>query len=114
LKDKVKIWLYSLRPRSIASWGEMTHIFFKKYFLEHKTNALKQQISAFEQRESESLYQVWERFTDLLSLCPHHGYESWRTVSCFYEGLLPRDRQFVEMMCNREFLQKDPDEAIEY
>uniref|UniRef100_A0A2N9GLJ5 RNA-directed DNA polymerase n=1 Tax=Fagus sylvatica TaxID=28930 RepID=A0A2N9GLJ5_FAGSY len=68
----------------------------------------------FEQRESESLYQVWERFKDLLSLCPHHGYESWRTVSCFYEGLLPRDRQFVEMMCNGEFLQKDPDEAIEY
>jgi hypothetical protein len=49
-----------------------------------------------------------------LSLCPHHGYESWRTVSYFYEGLLPRDRQFVEMMCNGEFLQKDPDEAIEY
>uniref|UniRef100_A0A2N9GBZ9 Retrotransposon gag domain-containing protein n=1 Tax=Fagus sylvatica TaxID=28930 RepID=A0A2N9GBZ9_FAGSY len=114
LKDKAKSWLYSLRPRSIASWGEMTHIFFKKYFPEHKTNAFKHQISTFEQRESESLYQVWERFKDLLSLCPHHGYESWRTVSCFYEGLLPRDRQFVEMMCNGEFLQKDPDEAIEY
>jgi hypothetical protein len=28
--------------------------------------------------------------------------------------LLPRNRQFVEMMCNEEFLQKDPDEAIEY
>jgi cell division protein FtsB len=103
-----------LRPRSIASWGEMTHIFFKKYFPEHKTNAFKRQISTFEQRESESLYQAWERFKDLLSLCPHHGYESWRMVSCFYEGLLPRDRQFVEMMCNGEFLQKDPDEAIEY
>uniref|UniRef100_A0A2N9IB94 Retrotransposon gag domain-containing protein n=1 Tax=Fagus sylvatica TaxID=28930 RepID=A0A2N9IB94_FAGSY len=114
LKDKAKSWLYSLRPRSIASWGEMTHIFFKKYFPEHKTNAFKRQISTFEQRESESLYQAWERFKDLLSLCPHHGYESWRTVSCFYEGLLPRDRQFVEMMCNGEFLQKDPDEAIEY
>jgi hypothetical protein len=114
LKDKAKSWLYSLRPRSIVSWGEMTHIFFKKYFPEHKTNAFKRQISTFEQRESESLYQVWERFKDLLSLCPHHGYESWHTVSCFYEGLLPRDHQFVEMMCNGEFLQKDHDEAIEY
>jgi hypothetical protein len=28
--------------------------------------------------------------------------------------LLPRDCQFVEMMCNGEFLQKDPDKAIEY
>jgi hypothetical protein len=32
LKDKAKSWLYSLRPRSIASWGEMTHVFFKKIF----------------------------------------------------------------------------------
>ena len=39
---------------------------------------------------------------------------SWRNVSYFYEGLTNRERQFVEMMCNREFLQKDPNEAIEY
>ena len=32
----------------------------------------------------------------------------------FYEGLTNKERQFVEMMCNREVLQKDPDEAIEY
>ncbi|XP_022851187.1 uncharacterized protein LOC111372976 [Olea europaea var. sylvestris] len=35
-------------------------------------------------------------------------------MSYFYEELLPRERQFVEMMCNGEFLQKDPDEAIDY
>ena len=27
-KDKAKIWLYSLRSRSIGSWEEMTQIFF--------------------------------------------------------------------------------------
>jgi hypothetical protein len=32
LKDKAKSWLYSLRPRSIASWGEMTHISLKNIF----------------------------------------------------------------------------------
>ena len=35
-------------------------------------------------------------------------------MSYFYEGLTNRERQFVEMMCKREFLQKDLDEAIEY
>ena len=54
------------------------------------------------------------RFKDLLNLCPHYGYESWCIVSYFYEGLTNRESQFVEMMCNREFLQKDLDEAIEY
>ena len=114
LKDKAKEWLYSLRPRSIGTWEEMTTQFFKKYFPHHKTNSLKRQISTFSQKDNETLYQVWERFKDLLNQCPHHGYESWRLVSYFYEGLTSRERQFIEMMCNGEFLQKDPEEAIEY
>ena len=75
LKERAKSWLYSLRPGSTGTWGEMTHEFFKKYFPEHKTNALKRQISKFSQKESEALCQAWERFKDLLNLCPHHGYE---------------------------------------
>ena len=114
LKDKAKSWLYSLRPRSIGTWAEMTQAFFNKYFPHHKTNNLKRQISTFSQKDSETLYQAWERFKELLSLCPHHGFESWRIVSYFYEGLTPRERQFIEMMCNGEFLHKDPDEAIDY
>ena len=56
LKDRAKSWLYSLRPRSIGSWGEMTQEFFNKYFPHHKTNALKRKISTFSQRDSETLY----------------------------------------------------------
>ena len=81
----------------------MTHEFPK-----HKTNSLKRQISKFSQKESETLYQAWQRFKDLLNLYPHHGYESWCNVSYFYEGLTNKVHQFVEMMCNREFWQKDP------
>jgi hypothetical protein len=35
-------------------------------------------------------------------------------VSHFYEGLTPKDRQMVELMCNGTFEDKDPDEAMEY
>ncbi|KAL5569788.1 hypothetical protein UlMin_026363 [Ulmus minor] len=114
LKDNAKIWLYSLRPRSIGSWDEMTQAFFQKYFPTHKTNGLRRQISNFGQKESETLYQVWECYKDLLNSCPHHGYESWRIVSYFYDGLLSRERQFIEIMCNGEFLHKDPNEAIDF
>ncbi|KAL5548071.1 hypothetical protein UlMin_003302 [Ulmus minor] len=75
LKDNAKVWLYSLRPRSIGSWDEMTQAFFQKYFPTHKTSGLRRQISNFGQKESETLYQVWERYKDLLNSCPHHGYE---------------------------------------
>uniref|UniRef100_A0A2N9EXL4 Retrotransposon gag domain-containing protein n=1 Tax=Fagus sylvatica TaxID=28930 RepID=A0A2N9EXL4_FAGSY len=36
LKDKAKGWLYTLKPRSIGSWGEMTQEFYKKFFPPHK------------------------------------------------------------------------------
>ena len=89
-------------------------IFFKKYFPHNKTNGLKRQISTFSQKEGETLTQAWDRFRDLLNFCPHHGYETWRIVSYFYEGLTVQERLFIEKMCNGEFLQKDPDEAMEY
>jgi hypothetical protein len=52
----------------------------------------------------------------LLNTCPHHGFETWRLVSHFYEGLTPKDRQMVELMCNGTFDVQGltPNEAIEY
>jgi hypothetical protein len=53
-------------------------------------------------------------YRDLLSTCLYHGFETWRLVSHFYEGLAPTDRQMVELMCNGIFEDKDPNEAMEY
>jgi hypothetical protein len=35
-------------------------------------------------------------------------------VAYFYEGLTPRDRQFVQLSCGEGFLQKEPEDAIDY
>jgi hypothetical protein len=45
---------------------------------------------------------------------PSHGFKTWRLVSYFYEGLTPKDRQMVELMCNETFEDKNPDEEVEY
>jgi hypothetical protein len=50
----------------------------------------------------------------LLNTCPHHGFETGRLISHFYEGLTPKDRQIVELMCNETFEDEDLDEAIKY
>ncbi|XP_022855492.1 uncharacterized protein LOC111376749 [Olea europaea var. sylvestris] len=114
LKDKAKTWLNSLKPRSIGTWQEMQSEFLKKFFPAHKINALKRQIQNFSQKTNEAYFQCLEIFKDLLNTCPHHGFEKWRTISFFYEGLTPETKQFVETMCNGEFLDKDPDEALEF
>jgi len=114
LKDKAKTWLQNLRLGSIRAWDEIQQQFLKKFFHSHRTNSFKRQITIFTKKSGETFYKCWDRYKDLLNTCPHNGFETWRLVSQFYEGLTPKDRQMMELMCNGTFKNKDPDEAMEY
>jgi len=92
----------------------MQQQFLKNYFPSHRTNSFKRQITTFNQKPGETFYQCWDRYKDLLNTCPHHGFEIWRLALHFYQGLTPKDRQMVELMCNRTFKEKDPNETMEY
>uniref|UniRef100_A0A2N9EG65 Retrotransposon gag domain-containing protein n=1 Tax=Fagus sylvatica TaxID=28930 RepID=A0A2N9EG65_FAGSY len=78
LKDKAKGWLYTLKPRSIGSWGEMTQEFYKKFFPPHKVQQVKRKISNFAQGNDETLFMAWERFKDTYNFYSTHGYDTWR------------------------------------
>ena len=114
LKDKAKIWLNSLRPRTIRNWAELQAEFLKKFFSAHKTNNLKRQIYTFAAHEGEKFYQCWERFLETISACPHHGFDTWMLVNHFYDGMSPPMKQLVETMCGGNFLSKHPDEAMDF
>ena len=62
LKDKAKIWLNSLRRRTIQNWTEIQAEFLKKIFSTHRTNSLKKHIYTFAAHENEKFYQCWERY----------------------------------------------------
>ena len=64
LKDKAKIWLNALRPRTIRNWGELQAEFLKKLFSAHKTNNLKRKIYTFAANDGERFYQCWEIYGD--------------------------------------------------
>ena len=114
LKDKAKIWLNSLRPRTIRNWAELQAEFLKKFFSAHKTNNLKRQIYTFPAHDGERFYQCWERFMETISACPHHGFDTWMLVNNFYGGMSPAMRQLLETMCGGDFLSKHPDEAMDF
>ncbi|KAL6325125.1 hypothetical protein AAG906_022692 [Vitis piasezkii] len=65
--DKAKIWLNSLRPRSILTWTNLQAKFLKKFFL---------LIGPM----------CWERYMEAINACPHHGFDIWLLVSYFYDG----------------------------
>ena len=114
LKDKAKIWLNSLRPRTIRSWAELQAEFLKKIFSAHKTNNLKRQIYTFAALDNERFYQCWERFMETISACPHYGFDTWMLVNHFYGGMSPAMKQLLETMCGGDFLSKHPDEAMDF
>ena len=114
LKDKAKIWLNSLRPRTIRNWAELQAEFLKKFFSAHKTNNLKRQIYTFAAHDGERFYQYWERFMETISACPPHGFDTWMLVNHFYGGMSPAMKQLLETMCGGDFLSKHPDEAMDF
>ena len=114
LKDKAKIWLNSLRPRTIRGWAKLQAEFLKKFFSAHKTNNLKRQIYTFAALDNERFYQCWERFMETINACPHHGFDTWMLVNHFYDGMSPPMKQLLETMCGGNFLIKHPDEAMDF
>ena len=99
LKDKAKIWLNSLRSRTIRNWIEMQAEFQKKFFSTHRTNILKRQISTFSTNENEKFYECWERYMEALDACPRYGFDTWLLVSHFYDEISPPMKQLLETMC---------------
>ncbi|XP_021834176.1 uncharacterized protein LOC110773973, partial [Prunus avium] len=79
-----------------------------------KTNGLRREISEFRQSESEQFYESWERFKDLTLKCPHHGFEKWRLVQSFYNGLTQTSRNMIESMNRGAFLQLREVAAYEF
>ena len=114
VKDKAKIWLNSLRSRTIRDWGDMQAEFLKKFFSTHKTINLKRQISTFTAQENEKFYQCWERYLETINACPHHGFDTWMLVNHFYNGMSPAMKQLLETMCGGDFMSKHPEKAMDF
>ena len=114
LKDKAKIWLNSLRLRTIRNWAELQAEFLKKFFSTTKTNSLKRQIYTYSAYDNEKFYQCWERFMETINAWPQHGFDTWMLVNHFYDGMSPSMKQLLETMCGGDFLSKHPDEAMDF
>ena len=114
LKDKAKIWLNSLRPRTIRNWAKLQVEFLKKFFSTTKTNNLKRQIYTYSAYDNEKFYQCWERFMETINACPHHGFDTWMLVNHFYDVMSPPMKQLLETMCGGDFLSKHPDEPMDF
>ena len=111
LRDKAKSWLHSLPPGSITTWNDLAQKFLAKFFPPAKTAKMRNDITSFVQHDSETLYEAWERFKDLLRRCPHHGIPKWLLVQTFYNGLNSQVRTSIDAAAGGALMAKNYDEA---
>jgi hypothetical protein len=63
-----------------------------------KVNDCPKDIRSFTQVEDEKFFKSWKRFKELLIRCPPHGYEKWRLVQFFYQGLTQSNCSMIELI----------------
>nr|GEY54815.1 reverse transcriptase domain-containing protein [Tanacetum cinerariifolium] len=87
-----RIWLEKETPRSILTWDDLVTKFINQFFPPLKITNLRNEITRFQQRFDESLYEAWDRFNDLLRACPHHGFSELHQLDTFYNALNVNDQ----------------------
>ncbi|KAM6558927.1 hypothetical protein CsatA_028166 [Cannabis sativa] len=113
LRERAKSWFISLPTHSINTWEELALKFLSKFFPPAKIAKLRADINNFTQQDSESLYEAWERFKDLLRKCPNHGIEKWLQVHNFYNGLMNETRTLIDAAAGGAFMRKSANEAFD-
>ena len=77
LKDKAKVWLNSLRPRSSKTWTNLQAEFLNKFFPTHMTNGLKRQIRTSQLRRMRNSMSVgrgtWKLSMLVITMALTHG-----------------------------------------
>ncbi|CAJ2667314.1 unnamed protein product [Trifolium pratense] len=113
LRDKARAWLQSLPSNSVATWNELKKVFLARYFPPSKTAMLRAQINGFRQRDNESLFEAWERYKEMIRICPHHGLENWLIIHTFYNGLLYNTRMTIDAAAGGALMDKPYNQAYQ-
>ncbi|GJT19121.1 zinc knuckle CX2CX4HX4C containing protein [Tanacetum coccineum] len=93
----VKRWVDRLSPGTVDSWDLLKKAFIQRYCLPSKTAKQLEEFRNFKQEGARTLYQVWERYNDLLYKCPTHDINSHPKVNIFYNGLGTMNRQLLDL-----------------
>jgi len=97
LAGEAKRWLHSFKGNNLKTWEEVVEKFLKKYFPKSKTVEGKATISSFHQFPNESLSEALERFRDLLTRTPTHGFSEPIQLNMFINGLRPQTKQLLDV-----------------
>lgn len=88
LQEWARAWLQFLPANSIKSWAKLIAVFLVRNFSPSKTSQVRSEINNFRQEDMKSLFNAWDRYNNLLRLCPFHGSDKWLLIHSFYKCLI--------------------------
>ena len=105
LRDRAKVWFWSLPKNSIDSWNKCKDAFISKYFPPAKIITLRNDIMNFKQLDHEHFAQSWEIMKLMLRNCPTHGLNLWMIIQKFYAGLNSACRNLLDSAAGGTFME---------
>ncbi|GKA44012.1 reverse transcriptase domain-containing protein [Tanacetum coccineum] len=106
-------WYDRLPRNSIHSFDDMMRKFLSKYFPPSMVTKLRNEITKFEQKPHESLFEAWERYKLSIDRCPNHNMLLVTQIDTFYNGLTLSHRDTINAAAGGTFMQKTPEECYE-
>ena len=97
----------------MTDWEDVVVKFLNKYFPQSKVNKRKQKLSSFQQEDSESLSQTWDRFKGLLLKTPTHGFDMPTQLTLFLKGLQSHTKLMLDASAGGNIKWKTPEESHE-
>ncbi|GJZ25629.1 reverse transcriptase domain-containing protein [Tanacetum coccineum] len=104
-------WYDRLPRNSIHSFDDMMRKFLLKYFPPSMVTKLRNEITKFEQKPHESLFEAWERYKLSIDRCPNHNMLLVTQIDTFYNGLTLSHRDTINAAAGGTFMQKTPEEC---
>ncbi|GJR62514.1 reverse transcriptase domain-containing protein [Tanacetum coccineum] len=99
-------------PNSITNWDDLVSKFVNQFFPPSRTTNLRNDITNFQQKYSETFSEAWERFKDLLTKSHHHGFSPLHQIDTFYNGLDQSDQNSLNSMAGGNLLKRNTQEAL--
>ncbi|GJX01044.1 reverse transcriptase domain-containing protein [Tanacetum coccineum] len=91
-----KLGMVDRLPRnSIHSFDDMMRKFLSKYFPPSMVTKLRNEITKFEQKPHESLFEAWEHYKLSIDRCPNHNMLLVTQIDTFYNGLTLSHRDTI-------------------
>nr|GEV36188.1 RNA-directed DNA polymerase, eukaryota, reverse transcriptase zinc-binding domain protein [Tanacetum cinerariifolium] len=78
----------------------------------YRTTNLRNEISNFQQRFDESFHEAWDRYKDLLRVCPHHSFTELHKLDTFYNALNPTDQDSLNAAAGGNLLERSTQDVL--